>query len=111
MFILVSGNRFATFSAVIFSPIKPRKSRQQIRHGAYNFFRWYFYKKPGPPGDSAVAKIEDLELNHPVVGGRIVHWDNMERIWHHCFYRELKVAPEDRAVILGCSIKTPMDEK
>ncbi|KAM3956899.1 actin [Aphomia sociella] len=62
-------------------------------------------------GDEAVAKSEDLELSHPIRNGQIVHWDNMERIWHHIFYRELKVAPEDRAVILACSVTTPMEEK
>ncbi|KAG6446951.1 actin [Manduca sexta] len=62
-------------------------------------------------GDEAIAKITDLEFSRPVVNGRIVHWDNMERIWHHVFYRELKVAPEDRSVILGCACTTPMDEK
>ncbi|XP_050684218.1 uncharacterized protein LOC126979069 [Leptidea sinapis] len=62
-------------------------------------------------GDDAMEKIEDLELNHPVVNGKIVHWDNMERIWHHVFYRELKAAPEDRAVIMSCSNTAPMDEK
>lgn len=47
----------------------------------------------------------------PVVDGRIVHWDNMERVWHHIFYRELKVAPEDRAVIMTAANNAPMSEK
>ncbi|XP_059055392.1 uncharacterized protein LOC131849348 [Achroia grisella] len=62
-------------------------------------------------GDNAMANLEDLELNHPVQNGRIVNWDNIERIWHHVFYKELKVAPEDRAVILTCSVTSPIAEK
>ncbi|XP_013189188.2 uncharacterized protein LOC106133880 [Amyelois transitella] len=62
-------------------------------------------------GDEAIARIEDYELNSPVVNGRIVHWDNMERVWHHVLYRELKVAPEDRGVILCCNVNTSMKEK
>lgn len=68
------------------------------------------YNSPSP-GDTAMSRMKDLELSSPVVKGRIVHWDNMERIWHHCFYRELKVAPEDRAVVLALSTETPMSEK
>lgn len=62
-------------------------------------------------GDNALEKVEDLELNHPVVNGRIVHWDNMERIWHHVLYKELKAAPEDRAVIIAASPTTTLKEK
>ncbi|CAK1554028.1 unnamed protein product [Leptosia nina] len=62
-------------------------------------------------GDDAIAKIDDLELSHPVVNGEIVHWDNMERIWHHVFYRELKAAPEDRAVMMACHNSATMQEK
>ncbi|XP_045783947.1 actin-1-like [Maniola jurtina] len=62
-------------------------------------------------GDEAAAKVMDLEVNHPVVRGNIEHWDNMERIWHNLFYRELKVAPEDRAVILACGATSTMEEK
>lgn len=62
-------------------------------------------------GDSAVENIQDLDLNSPILKGRIVHWDDMERIWHHIFYRELKAAPEDRSVMLGVSPLTPVEEK
>ncbi|XP_023940620.2 actin-3-like [Bicyclus anynana] len=62
-------------------------------------------------GDDATLLQLDLELNYPIVHGKIDHWDNMERIWHHIFYRELKVAPEDRAVILACGVKSSMKEK
>ncbi|XP_039763846.1 actin-like [Pararge aegeria] len=62
-------------------------------------------------GDEAAAKVVNLEVDHPVVRGKIEHWDNMERIWHHVFYRELKVAPEDRAVILACGATSTMSEK
>ncbi|XP_045532038.1 actin-like [Pieris brassicae] len=62
-------------------------------------------------GDDAIAKIDDLELTSPIVNGKIIHWDNMERIWHHVFYRELKAAPEDRAVMLACGNSSTIDEK
>lgn len=62
-------------------------------------------------GDAAVQRIDDLDLNYPVYRGKIVHWDNMERVWHHVFYRELKAAPEDRAVLLSCAPTTTMKDK
>uniref|UniRef100_A0A2A4JQM4 Actin n=1 Tax=Heliothis virescens TaxID=7102 RepID=A0A2A4JQM4_HELVI len=62
-------------------------------------------------GDDAVARRHELDLNYPVVKGRITHWDNMERVWHHIYYRELKAAPEDRAVLLSCAPATTMKDK
>ncbi|CAH2103252.1 unnamed protein product [Euphydryas editha] len=61
-------------------------------------------------GDDAIREI-DLDLNHPVVKGSIAHWDDMERVWHHVFYKELKVAPEERGVILACGTNSTIDEK
>jgi len=30
----------------------------------------------------------------------ITHWDDMEKIWHHCYYNELRATPEDHAVLM-----------
>uniref|UniRef100_A0A2H1W220 SFRICE_010815 n=1 Tax=Spodoptera frugiperda TaxID=7108 RepID=A0A2H1W220_SPOFR len=62
-------------------------------------------------GDEAVQRVDELDLNYPVYRGKIIHWDNMERVWHHVFYRELKAAPEDRAVLLSCAPTTTMKDK
>lgn len=32
--------------------------------------------------------------------GTVNNWDGMEQIWHHCFYNELQVAPEEHPVFL-----------
>lgn len=61
-------------------------------------------------GDDALGQV-NLELSHPIEKGTIVHWDNMERIWHQVYYKELKVAPEDRGVILACGSNSNMEEK
>ena len=47
-------------------------------------------------GDEAYAKKEILLLDHP----RATYWDDMEKIWHHTFYNELRIAPEEHPVLL-----------
>ena len=59
-------------------------------------------------GDEAQAHRGVLNLHYPISHGIVTNWDDMERIWHHTFYNELRVDPSEHPVMLT---EAPMNPK
>ena len=51
-------------------------------------------------GDEAQSKHGVLTLHCPIEHGIVTNWDDMEKIWHHTFYNELPVAPDEHPVLV-----------
>jgi len=59
-------------------------------------------------GEEAQSKRGVLTLTHTLSHGIVTNWDDMEKIWHHTFYNELRVAPDEHPVLLT---EAPMNPK
>ena len=62
--------------------------------------------KAGFAGDDAPCAVFPVSIvdcsrhSGPIENGIVTNWDDMEKIWYHTFYNELRAAPEERCVLL-----------
>ncbi|KAJ5078825.1 actin-7-related [Anaeramoeba ignava] len=51
-------------------------------------------------GDEALYKKGILTLEYPIEFGLVKNWDSLEKILHFTFYNGLRIAPEERDILL-----------
>jgi actin-related protein len=51
-------------------------------------------------GDEVIDKRSVIRAVRPINRGVIENWDEMQKIWQHCFYKELKKAPNEHKVFM-----------
>ena len=51
-------------------------------------------------GDLALSKSGICTLHYPIEHGIVTNWDDMEKIWHHTFYNEMRVNPSEHNILL-----------
>ena len=63
-------------------------------------------------GDEAYQKRGVLKLSYPIEHGIVTNWEDMEKIWHHCFFNKffnkLHINPEEQPCLVT---EAPMNPK
>lgn len=57
--------------------------------------------------EDAQAKRGILKISYPVEHGIVQDWEDMEIIWKHTFFNQLRVQPTERAVLLAEAALNP----
>jgi actin beta/gamma 1 len=51
-------------------------------------------------GREALQRRGVLTMDAPVKHGFVENWEEMESVWHHTLYNELRVAPDEHPILL-----------
>ena len=63
-------------------------------------------------GDEAQQKRGVLNLSYPIANGIVTDWAKMEAVWHHTFYNELRITPEEiQGVLITEAPRNPKENR
>ena len=88
---------------------RPRTNKHQLKDVMLNKKKQSFYV-----GEQAQRKRGILDFNYPIQGGIVKSWDDMEKIWDHTFYKELKLSQKQlkrHAVLLTEAPRNPKSKR
>ena len=63
-------------------------------------------------GDEAQQKRGVLNLKYPIANGIVNDWEDMEKVWNHTFYNELRVTPSEcQGVLVTEAPRNPKENR
>ena len=62
-------------------------------------------------GDAAQQKRGVLRIEQPIEHGIVTNWDDMEKVWHHTLYSELRVSPEEHPILMTEASLNPKNNR
>ena len=62
-------------------------------------------------GDEAQHKRGVLKIEQPIEHGIVKNWDDMEKVWHHTLYSELRVSPEEHPILMTDAPLNPKNNR
>ena len=62
-------------------------------------------------GDEAFDMAEMLNLQYPIEHGYVTNWDDLEKIFHHTFYNELRIDPTEHPLLLTEPVHNPKSSR
>ena len=62
-------------------------------------------------GKEAQDKRNVLKIQQPIKQGCVENWDDMEKVWHHTLYNELRVSPEEHSIIMTETNTNPRENR
>ena len=68
-------------------------------------------KKDFYVGQQAEEKRGVLHLSYPIADGIVNNWDDMEKVWEHCFTNELRCSPEEHKTMLTEAPLNPKENR
>eukprot|EP01084_Bolivina_argentea_P274233 467366_1 len=78
----------------------------------HNYMNRYSMMKNHYIGDAAQSKIGILSLKCPMDEKRQINsFDDMEKVWHHSFYNECRIDPEENSILLTDSVLNPKSNR
>ncbi|CAJ1987186.1 actin-like protein [Leishmania donovani] len=62
-------------------------------------------------GEEALLKQGILDVHHPIRNGFINDWSDVEKLWSHLFFNELRVSPETHCFLLTQPVNAPAAQR